>query len=217
MIIGEHKNSNDYDIYHNSLLINKNISIPIDIVSNNITEIYFKNIYGCLNYTNSIDNLKNKENIKIIRINVHFNNSLDNLPINLEELIIRNVYNDSKYKNNIFNKPLNNLPKTLKKLSISGNFSQPLDLLPEGLIMLKIPENYNLKLDDLPISLKYLELGIRYMHPDTLIPGGLDTLILCSHQKDLFDKIHWYKMIFVDISKPVDAINPATGFYIQKN
>lgn len=183
-----------YDIQQTKLLIHDNKLIPYDIIlNNNIDTIIFTRPGIFSLYDLSIDILKDLENIKTIIFELNFNNTLDNLPKNLENLIFKN--------NNKFNQPLSNLPITLKNLSLSGDFDQLLDLLPEGILKLKIPKNYNKKLNDLPSSLVYLEIGTGYMHPDTLLPGCINVIALHSHQMILFDKRFWHKMKLIDIHK----------------
>jgi len=78
--------------------------------------------------------------------------NIDNLHNGLEELYILGEAGGS------FNKTVNNLPNTLKKLCIiSTKFNQSLDNLPNGLKELIIlNEEFNQSLDNLPNTLEYL-------------------------------------------------------------
>jgi hypothetical protein len=82
-----------------------------------------------------------------------------------------------------FNKPIMNLPQTLKNLIIASNelsycdFNQSLDYLPEGLECLSIRLNrvFNLPINYLPVSLKKLEIICReFTHPINNLPDGLE-------------------------------------------
>ena len=84
-----------------------------------------------------------------------------------------------------FNQSLDNLPRTLKELIIAPQeiswckFNQPLDNLPIGLecLVLKLIENYNYNLDNLPYSLKELHLIVkRFNQPLNNLPDGLEKL-----------------------------------------
>lgn len=85
-----------------------------------------------------------------------------------------------------FNKPIMNLPQTLKHLIIASNqiahceFNQSLDYLPEGLESLEIKLNcsFNMYINNLPASLKHLTFYCKlFNYSLNNLPDGLE--ILC--------------------------------------
>lgn len=133
--------------------------------------------------------IENMKDFKKICLDDRFNYSLDFLPDTIEELFI-GVY---------FNKPLNNLPKNLKKLEfeyssifdhpidnlpigletlvLSGEFNQEINFLPSGLKELIFKNGYfNQEINNLPSNLFRLELGFRFNKPLNNLPSGLKYL-----------------------------------------
>jgi hypothetical protein len=107
----------------------------------------------------------------------NFNALIDFLPEGIEEI----------HLGRFFNKPINNLPSSLKKLSICSHelnyskFNQSLDNLPTGLecLILKLIENFNHTLDNLPSNLKELHLVVKnFNHPLNNLPQALEKLIV---------------------------------------
>lgn len=86
-----------------------------------------------------------------------------------------NYYN-KKFKGSIFDKPLDNLPLTIKKLYLGYSFNQLLDNLPTDLRVLRLGFNYSKSLDYLPITLEVLILN---PHPHSLdnLPKNINILI----------------------------------------
>ncbi len=118
------------------------------------------------------------DNIKYIETchsNCVYNKPLNNFPKYLEELdIIRLVE---------FNNKLDNLPSTLKVLSIGGIYSHPLDNLPEGLQELRVGGNYECKLKKLPKNLETLYLKHDFNQELNDPPSGLKHLIISESSK----------------------------------
>lgn len=117
--------------------------------------------------------------LKILKIySTKFNENIDDLPNNLEKLII--------FPWCKFNKPLNNLPTKLKILCIPEKFNNQLNNLPNNLEYLEIAtqnKNFNYLLDKLPKSLQTLKINRGFsMHLNNL-PHNLKTLHLADNGK----------------------------------
>ena len=105
-----------------------------------------------------------------------------------------------------FNKPIMNLPRTLKHLIIAANdiaycdFNQSLDYLPEGLEYLTIRLNqvFKMPINNLPSGLKHLHLICKiFYHPINNLPDGLESLVITCfdyynthHLPNTLKKIH---------------------------
>jgi hypothetical protein len=108
-----------------------------------------------------------------------FNRSIDFLPDGITHLQL----------GRLFNKPIMNLPRSLKHLIIASlviaycNFNQSLDYLPEGLenLTMKLNPVFNMPINNLPESLKHLEFNCReFKHPINNLPNGLESLEITS-------------------------------------
>ena len=117
-----------------------------------------------------------------------FNKSIDFLPDGITHLQLGRR----------FNKPIMNLPTTLKNLIIAANeiaycdFNQSLDYLPEGLESLTIRLNqvFRLPINNLPSGLKNLHFICKtFHHPINNLPDGLETLVI-----GCFDYSNTYQM-----------------------
>jgi len=117
-----------------------------------------------------------------------FNQSIDFLPDGITHL----------HLGRRFNKPIMNLPTTLKNLIIAANeiaycdFNQSLDYLPEGLESLTIRLNqvFRLPINNLPSGLKHLHFICKtFHHPINNLPDGLETLVI-----GCFDYCNTYQM-----------------------
>ncbi len=122
-----------------------------------------------------------------------FNSNIDNLPDNINYLIL----NDS------FNTEINKLPKSLKYLELGNNFDNNINSYPDGIehlvfgkedmrgifSNLKILPNslktleiysckFNKKIDSLPSNLENLVIGKIFNQPVDYLPGSLEILIL---------------------------------------
>ena len=99
-----------------------------------------------------IDKMQTCPNIMLIWMD---NSKLDNIPENVEQLIL--------YECTLFNQPLNNLPKKLVSLTIgSSYFNHPLYNLPNSLQCLNIKcDRFNQPLDYLPYGLINFSLRSR--------------------------------------------------------
>ncbi len=118
----------------------------LDIVSTDVTELMIQR------YNYSLDNISNKIK-KLMLDRIDNNISFDNLPINLEELILVNL---TMNKHNF-------LPVNLKKLTIYYSlFPDLFDNLPDNLenIYITCPNfwDYNFTINNLPSRLKSIEI-----------------------------------------------------------
>ncbi len=119
--------------------------------------------------------------------------NLDKLHNGLQSLVIISTNCFDYYKH--FNKPLENLPQSLKTLEIvSPLFNQPLDLLPISITKLSIrSNNFIQSLSNLPISLYCLTIDIcdEYGHCNYLtdnlmnLPEGLEELKIAKKKMQI--------------------------------
>lgn len=175
--------SNKYDYSSNETIINlikekkkvrftNDIDRPLDFLPYGIEELRIGSAFNHpINYLPS--------SLKFLEFSKYgdmgyccFNQSLDYLPVELEQL---NLY----YCNNgYYNKHLDNLPPSLKILCIhnlkyfsSEDIPLPtLSNLPESLEVLQINNyDFNLNLEKLPEKLKHFEIGVRYKDANDLL------------------------------------------------
>jgi hypothetical protein len=136
-------------------------------------------ILGCndYNYINDDVIMGLLRQYKKVQFTDTFNAFIDFLPEGIEEI----------HLGRFFNKPINNLPFTLKKLIICphevqySKFNKSLDNLPTGLecLVLKLIEKFDYTLNNLPSNLKELHLVIKnFNHPLNNLPEGLEKLIV---------------------------------------
>lgn len=108
-----------------------------------------------------------------------FNQSIDNLPSNIESLFLG-------YE---FNQPINNLPNGLRCLYITGLFNQNVDFLPNTLEVLEIMSIFDKPIDNLPDSIEILVLPISYDNDILSLPRNLRKLTLPYNYQFLNKKI----------------------------
>lgn len=106
--------------------------------------------------------------IKYLKFKHKFNLPINNLPENLECLVLGNA----------FNHPVNNLPWTLKSLCFCNSFNQNIDMLPDGLEILYLPNCFNRPILNLPPGLKDLKLGSNFSHFVDFLPNTIENLEL---------------------------------------
>ena len=154
-------------------------------------------LQGCVYFNNIPKYIKKL----IIDFDDYDNINIDNLHNGLEELYILEESGGN------FNKPINNLPNTLKKLCIiSCEFNQSLDYLPKGLKELVILNGeFNQSLDNLPNTLEYLVIH-KYVKVEDIyinesylmnLPPSLKTLHLYNQFIDEIQK-RIYKTIILE-------------------
>jgi len=133
-----------------------------------------RNLHFGKNFNQNLDNLSDFiESIRLWEC-LYFNQPLDNLPVNLNKLVV----GDS------FKKPLDFLPFGLKHLELPVGYNQPLDNLPSGLEYLKIDWCYDKPLNNLPEGLKILKIFTGLYKYDLLnLPHSLEKLIIPSSYK----------------------------------
>ena len=145
-------------------------------------------LQGCVYFNNIPKYIKKL----IIDFDDYDNINIDNLHNGLEELYILEESGGN------FNKPINNLPNTLKKLCIiSCEFNQSLDYLPKGLKELVILNGeFNQSFDNLPNTLEYLVIH-KYVKVEDIyinesylmnLPPSLKTLHLYNQFIDEIEK-----------------------------
>jgi len=137
---------------------------------------------NCCYFDQDISILKNTNIKKFVLFSNHFNKPLDNLPNSLKSL---------KLMLTIFNYPIDNLPMNLKTLKIFDfmSFTHNLDNLPLIKILSLNCENLikNNSLDFLPITLKSLEINSSTNINLTNLPKNLKIFKLTSFSDVVFD------------------------------
>lgn len=113
-----------------------------------------------------------------------------------------------------FNKPIMNLPRSLKYLMIAAtqiaycDFNQSLDYLPEDLesLTMKLTSNFTMPINNLPQRLKHLYFICKnFRHPINNLPEGLESLVI-SH----FDYANTYKLPIT-----LNEVKILSGMYIE--
>lgn len=118
--------------------------------------------------------LYNYNNIKII----------NNLPNNIQNLILygvdrinnlsKNIIKVKFNNNSAFDEKINNLPHSIKTLELLGSvFNHPINNLPKSLLTLKFGNNFNQSLIKLPLSLQKLYLDNIFNQSLDFLPQGL--------------------------------------------
>lgn len=87
---------------------------------------------------------------------------------------------EKSFKKSIFNKPLDNLPISIKKLFLGYSFNYLLDNLPTDLRILRLGFSYSKSLDYLPMSIEVIFLNTQ--------PHSLDNLPKNIEIKGLYPK-----------------------------
>ncbi len=140
---------------------------PIGPVNNLPNSIKFL----CLGskFSDSVDFLPDGLESLYLVCSKDFNHSIDNLPNNLDTLILSGE----------FNQPINHLPSNLKHLMFWCKFSHPLCKLPPNLeSLIFIDDNFNHPIDYLPNSIKNLELNKNYDKLLPNIPTSIEHLVI---------------------------------------
>lgn len=120
-------------------------------------------------------------NINNLYIGDLFNKPIDNLPKSLTSIVF--------HKDCWFNQSVDDLPAQLKYLTLGDDFSHPVDNLPISLLNLKIGSKFNHPVDNLPTNLKQLVLGYSFNQPIDNLPPQLIHLALGSNFNQPIDKL----------------------------
>jgi hypothetical protein len=150
-----------------------------------IDQIYYaitKNGYVLINdndydYSQDIIVIELMKKYKKVVVGDAFNQSIDFLPNGITYLRLGRR----------FNKPIMNLPQTLKHLIIGAigiaycDFNQSLDNLPEDIETLELIRNskFDKYINNLPFGLKHLHFNCtNFNYPINNLPEGLETLVV---------------------------------------
>ena len=122
-------------------------------------------------FNKQIDN-KLPNSIKYLDVGNSFNQSVDNLGMNLEEIVFGRA----------FNQPVDNLPFSIKSLTFGHSFNHPINNIPNSIVYLSLAlsKSFNNKLDDLPIGLETLIIGNGFNHDMNCLPKTLTYLKIHS-------------------------------------
>lgn len=101
-------------------------------------------------------------------INLKEVDDVDNLPRSIEKLSF--AWH--------FDRPVYSLPSSLREITFGDEFQHPVDSLPDGLEKLKFGRIFGQSLDKLPSTLKTLTLGKHFVRRLDNLPSGLQVLEL---------------------------------------
>ena len=119
-------------------------------------------------FYNGIDGLPTELELLAIDCSTSFFEYVYNLPTGLKFL---------QLESGDFNKSVDNLPQNLEVLLLGDNFSQSVDNLPESLIGLKLGEKFSQSIENLPINLIYLNICVnKYSNTILNFPPNLKYL-----------------------------------------
>lgn len=190
------------DIRDNSILINglevyMNVKEHIEYYGYDTHELKDVEYFMAINIENKFIELFNgySENISYLKINFDFNHDISNLNIMYENLRELDLSENKSFNQSLdnfhllekleclklgygFNRPINNLPKSLVTLTISGIFNQPINDLPEELKYLEIDAEFNQPINNIPSGIKHLKILGKYNQP-------IDFILQCQSLKYL--------------------------------
>lgn len=160
---------------------NKIYSCDVLNTQNLYSNTELENVFA---YTFNDDNeyIKINSNIKNIKFDRKFNNTINKLPNTILDIGICGV----------FNKKINCLPKSLINLSIASNFDFTVNNIGSNITKLCFGYRFNKKLYNLPNSIKKLKLGFNEFYYKTNSIRKLNNLsnslekleLICEHFND---------------------------------
>ena len=167
----------DESVIENLPLSIRKLTIPNTITSSidslsvlpNLTHLIFSSAYHTYGRFNGrIDNLPST--LTSLTLAKPFDQTLDNL-VNLPNLLYLST-------GSRFNKPVENLPSSLKTLIFGFHFNQRVDNLPPNLNKLIFDHDFNQPIDNLPVGLnslvfRYYWLGSKFNQPISHLPPDL--------------------------------------------
>lgn len=134
--------------------------MPLDFITSSVRTI----VMG-LSFNNSLDKLPDTVTRIYFPIDSAFNQRVDNLPANLEEM----CFGDA------FNQPIDLLPSKLKRLKLGRNFNHKVDKLPDKLdsLFLEDTSPFNYPINNLPKNLTVFRVGNSFNQPIDNLPPNL--------------------------------------------
>ena len=160
-------------------------SVLVFGVNDNDFVVLGKNNY---NYTCNVNVMNLLKEYKKVQFENQYNSTLDWLPEGITDINLGMQ----------FNQPLENLPSTIKRITIVNNnggyvyFNQPLEYLPNGLEEFSITfgKTFNQQLDNLPTSLKYLQIySLEFIQNLNNLSDSIETIRIRT-----FDYNNTYKL-----------------------
>ena len=121
--------------------------------------------------------------LQFLQLSRKFNNNVDNLP---RRQTFYDKENNTYFETtglielrfgHHFNKPVDNLPNSLKILEFGEMFNQPVDNLPNGIKELIFGKNFNQPVDFLPSELEILNFDSYFDNPVHNLPRKLKKII----------------------------------------
>lgn len=129
----------------------------------------------------------------------NFNQSVNNLPLSIKEIIFGYKFNCevnklpaliSKIKfGTCFNQSVNNLPPLLKELNFGDNFNQPVNNLPRLIENLEFGLSFNQSVNKLPIFIKNLNLSGFFHKSINKLPNSIIELRLGEYYKNKIKRL----------------------------
>jgi len=138
--------------------------------------------------------------IKIIKFNYAFNQNIPKLPSHIEEIHFCNGFEEN-FNFSLFNKSLNNLSHSIKRLYLNYSFDQELLNLPESLEYLEFRGKFNKSLDYLPSSVKEINFI-------TIFAGDTDPITSSFNQplNNLPVNLEVLRLDCLDFNHPLDNL-----------
>ena len=181
-----HEEFIDYWLYNdNTIIIKPHFNADINLINfnNKIVSLIFTNYEKIEHVIKKINN--NILHGVICRFS-EFNQSVDNLPITLQNLTFGHKFNQSVDNlphnltkltfGNRFNCTVDNLPHTLLDLTFVCCFNQHIDNLPQNLTNLNLGWYFNKSVDNLPHGILNLTFGFNFNQPVDNLPNRIINL-----------------------------------------
>lgn len=203
--IMENYSYSDYDGYYKTKIINDakdiiklKINSDIGALNNNDFGNYyaFDNVKSLKDLNKIKEHVENKNKIYWISFSTEFNEKINDNTFfeGLTSLFFGKYFNheiDGMLPKTLkflrfdiyssFDKSIDDLPKNLEELVLTGNFNQSINHLPINLKKLVLPMRFDRPINKLPDNLKYLELLTSFNQPIKKLPSKLTHLIFKNH------------------------------------
>ena len=177
--------SNSIDYLHNNvkeLILGDNYNITINKLPNSLLNLVLGKNY-CLKIKEF------SQGLTYLDIGDSYYEPLDNLPDNLNTLVIGGIFNNFiRYPNNLkhftirssslFDRELDNLPKSLIYLSIQNYYSNTIKNMPNTILCLSLGDHYNGFIYNFSNNLKKIILSKNFSHDFINLPDSLEIIEL---------------------------------------
>lgn len=152
---------NRYRIVKDRIIFSEYLNSPLTNEELEIIGKYPKLEFGA-NFDQSVDNLP--VGIKEIIFGCNFNKTIDNLPHTVKKIIFKNQ--------SVFDQPLNNLPNVTHIIfDLFSAFNHPIDFLPQSVILISFGFSFNQPVNNLPRNLKNVTFGYDFYQELNNLPN----------------------------------------------